>query len=223
MGWARGTGRWWRCWVPSWAGKRCFSSSSWPRSRGPWWALPSSLFGDATCATPCPWARSWESQASSSFSQGIPSSPGTEASSMGDARRQSLRLAVGMALLVVGLVEIQSVLQAVRSERRLRDRVVGAVREELLAALPAIRAALAKGGPESWDEAARLAIATSLASEVEIFGESGRQLLSRPAVPPVGHWPGAVEQESLRSGKVLTVAAQSGPAARALTYVPFST
>jgi signal transduction histidine kinase len=141
---------------------------------------------------------------------------------MGDPRRQSLRLAVGMALLVVGLVEIQSVLQAVRSERRLRDRVVGAVREELLAALPAIRAALAKGGPESWDEAARLAIATSLASEVEVFGESGRLLLSRPAVPPVGHWPGPGEQESLRSGTVLTVAAQSGPAARALTYVPFS-
>ncbi|HKC13272.1 MAG TPA: ATP-binding protein [Vicinamibacteria bacterium] len=141
---------------------------------------------------------------------------------MGDARRQSLRLAVGMALLVVGLVEIQAVLQAVRSERRLRDRVVGSVHEELLAALPPIRAALAKGGPESWDEAARLALATPLASEVEVFAESGRQLLSRPAAPPVGHWPGAVEQESLHSGKVLTVAAQSGPAARALTYVPFS-
>ncbi len=81
---------------------------------------------------------------------------------------------------------------------------------------------MAKGGPESWDEAARLALATPLASEVEVFAESGRQLLSRPAAPPVGHWPGAVEQESLHSGKVLTVAAQSGPAARALTYVPFS-
>src|SRR5258708_32234121 len=107
-----------------------------------------------------------------------------------------------MALLVVGLVEIQAVLQAVRSERRLRDRVVGSVHEELLAALPPIRAALAKGGPESWDEAARLALATSLASEVEVFGESGRRLLTRPAVPPVRHWPAPGEQAFLLSGEV---------------------
>jgi signal transduction histidine kinase len=138
-----------------------------------------------------------------------------------DARRQSLRLAVGLALLAVGLVEIQSVLQAVRSQRRLRERVVGAVRDEVVAALPQITATLAGGGPESWDRAAALILASSLASEVEVFDESGHSLLSRPAVSPVGHWPQPAEQQSLRAGQTLSVAAQSGSALRVLTYFLF--
>jgi signal transduction histidine kinase len=138
-----------------------------------------------------------------------------------DARRQSLRLAVGLALVAVGLVEIQSVLQAVRSQRRLRERVVGAVREEVLAALPKITGALAGGGPESWDRAASLIVASSLASEVEVFDESGHALLSRPSVSPVGHWPQPAEQQALRAGQTLTLAAQSGSALRVLTYFPF--
>jgi signal transduction histidine kinase len=144
-----------------------------------------------------------------------------EASSVADARRQSLRLAVGLALVAVGLVEIQSVLQAVRSQRRLRERVVGAVRQEALAALPQITGALAGGGPESWDRAAVLILASSLASEVEVFDESGHALLSRPTVSPVGHWPQPTEQQALRAGQSLAVAAQAGPALRVLTYVPF--
>jgi signal transduction histidine kinase len=138
-----------------------------------------------------------------------------------DARRQSLRLAVGLALLAVGLVEIQSVLQAVRSQRRLRERVVGAVREQVLAALPQIRGALASGGPESWDRAAALILASAIASEVEVFEGPGHALLSRPTVSPVGHWPPPAEQQALRAGQTLTVAAQSGSALRVLTYVPF--
>jgi signal transduction histidine kinase len=139
-----------------------------------------------------------------------------------DARHQSLRLAVGLALLAVGLVEIQSVLQAVRSQRRLRERVVGAVRKEVVAALPRIRAALAGGNPESWDGATELVLASSLASEVEVFDDSGRALLSRPTVSPVGHWPQPAEQRSLWGGEVLAVAAQAGSAVRVLTYVPFA-
>jgi signal transduction histidine kinase len=142
---------------------------------------------------------------------------------MADVRRQSLRLAVGLALLVVGLVEIQSVLQSVRSQRRLRERVEGAVREAVLAALPRIGAALSGPGPDAWNEAARLALASSAAAEVEVFDEAGHPLLSRPTVPPVGHWPRPAELEFLRSGRLLTLTAQSGPAARVLTYVPFTT
>jgi signal transduction histidine kinase len=141
---------------------------------------------------------------------------------MADLRRQSLRLAVGLALLVVGLVEIQSVLQSVRSQRRLRERVEGAVREAVLAALPRIGAVLTGGGPDAWNEAARLALASSMAAEVEVFDEGGQLLLSRPTVPPVGHWPRAAELEVLRSGRLLTFTAQSGPATRVLTYVPFT-
>jgi signal transduction histidine kinase len=140
---------------------------------------------------------------------------------MADARRQSLRLAVGLALVAVGLVEIQSVLQAVRSQRRLRERVVGAVREQVASALPQITGALAGGGPESWDRAAALILASSLASEVEVFDESGHALLSRPTVSPVGHWPQPTEHQSLRGGQSVAVAVQSGSALRVLTYVPF--
>jgi signal transduction histidine kinase len=65
-------------------------------------------------------------------------------------------------------------------------------------------------------------LASSLASEVEVFDESGHALLSRPTVSPVGHWPQPAEQQSLRAGQRLALAAQSGSALRVLTYRPFT-
>jgi hypothetical protein len=106
---------------------------------------------------------------------------------MGDLRRRSLRLTVGLLLLLVGLVEVYTLLSGMRSQRRLRERVVGNAREHVLSALPQVRAALAPGGEESWDVAARLALASSGASEVEVLDPSGSVLFSRPTVLPVAH------------------------------------
>jgi signal transduction histidine kinase len=129
---------------------------------------------------------------------------------------------VGLVVVVVGLVEVQSILHGIRSHRRLRHRVVGDARERVQAELPAIAAALGRDGPPGWDAAAALALSSSLAAEVEVFDESARPLLSRPTPAPVAHWPKPAEREELRGPGLLCVAVQSGPALRVLSYVPFS-
>jgi signal transduction histidine kinase len=138
---------------------------------------------------------------------------------MAELQRHSLRLAILLAFVLTGLVEVRSLVHGVRSQARLRERVVACVREDVMKELPALSVALARGGAEGWDQAAAVALGASVASEVEVFDAGGRPLMSRPTVPPVGHWP--ADAASLRRGSVFTVAVQSGPACRALTYVPF--
>ena len=138
---------------------------------------------------------------------------------MGDLRRRSLRLTVGLLLLLVGLVEVYTLLSGIRSQRRFRERVVGNVREHVLSALPQVRAALAPGGEESWDVAARLALASSGASEVEVLDPSGSVLFSRPTVLPVAHVLSPSDARAVARDGTLSVTAQSGPSVRVLTYV----
>jgi signal transduction histidine kinase len=138
-----------------------------------------------------------------------------------DQPGRSLRLAVGLAIVTVGLTEAYSLLAGLRSERRLREVEVRAVRAEVGQALPGLREALRSGGSASWEKAAALALAASVASEVEVLAAEGRPLLSVPTVPPVGHRPAEREAQALALGEVVTVTAQSGPFTRVLTYVPF--
>ena len=67
---------------------------------------------------------------------------------MPDLRRPSLRLSVGLAVVVVGLVEIQSLVQTLEGQARLREREVRVQRESLALARPRITAALLPGGPQ---------------------------------------------------------------------------
>jgi signal transduction histidine kinase len=129
---------------------------------------------------------------------------------------------VGLVVVVVGLVEVQSILQGIRSHQRLRKRVVATVRERVQADLPAMAAALGTEGTAGWDGAASLALSSALATEVEVFDDFGRPLLSRPTPAPVAHWPKPREREDLRGAGLLCIAVQSGPALRVLSYVPFS-
>ena len=140
---------------------------------------------------------------------------------MVDQPGRSLRLAVGLAIVTVGLTEAYSMLAGLRSERRLREVEVRAVRAEVGQALPDLREALRSGGSASWEKAAALALGSSVASEVEVLAADGQPLLSVPTVPPVGHRPAEREAQALASGEVVTVTAQSGPFTRVLSYVPF--
>jgi signal transduction histidine kinase len=140
---------------------------------------------------------------------------------VGDLHRRSLRFAVGLALLLVGLVEVHTLLQGLRSQRRLRDRVVHDAREQVMAALPQVRAVLGTGGEENWDAAARRALESAAASEVEVVDGAGSVLFSRPTVLPVAYVLSPAEVETARRDGVLALAAQSGPSVRALTYVAF--
>lgn len=126
-------------------------------------------------------------------------------------------MAVGLAVLVVGLVEVQSLLQTLRSQARLRERVVRSQRQAILGGVPPITAVL--GGSGSWPEAARDLRRSAGASEVEILDASGHPARSEPSAAPVRHWPSPSELRALESGAVLTLGPIGGDEARLITYV----
>jgi signal transduction histidine kinase len=138
-----------------------------------------------------------------------------------DARREWLRVAIILAVIVVSLVEVRSQIQAVRSHRRLQARALGEVRARIDAELERLGVLLANGTVESWNEALELALRKSLASQGEVLDvDSGRSLLSRPTLMPVAPQPGQ-SQSALRSPAPTTTLVQTGPEIRAVTWIPF--
>lgn len=141
---------------------------------------------------------------------------------MAEAPRTSLRLGVVLSLAVVALFEILSMLQGVRSARRLHARVTHDVQQQVEAFRPRLEAALARGGPAAWNEAAGLALRLQVAAEAEVLDAHGQVLLSRPSPPPVVHGLEDEQRERVVEGRVFCVVAQAGPVMRALTYVGFT-
>jgi signal transduction histidine kinase len=131
-----------------------------------------------------------------------------------------MRLGVALALAIVALFEVLSLLQGVRSVRRLRARVVHEAEQRVEAARPGLDATLALGGPGAWDLAARAALAEGLASEVEVLDAEGRVLFSRPTVAPVAQVLRPEQRKQLATGRMLSVATRQGPVVRTLVYLP---
>ena len=90
---------------------------------------------------------------------------------MADLRRTSLRLGLGLALAAVGLFEILSLLQGVRSVRK--AAALHDAEERVLAAGPRGRRRARGGGAPAWDAAATLALSLGLANEVDGAGPHG--------------------------------------------------
>jgi len=141
---------------------------------------------------------------------------------LADPRRTSLRLGVALTFVVVGLLQVLSLLQGVRSVRRLRARVALAAEQRVEVARPQLLAALAGGEPAAWDSAATVALTHGLASEVEVLdlAAGGSVLFSRPTAAPVVHRPGAAERRLLEGGRAAAVVVQQGEAVRTLVYLP---
>ena len=139
---------------------------------------------------------------------------------MVDVRRNSIRLGVALALTVVGLFEVLSLLQGVRSVRRLRARVADEAVQRVEAARPTLAPVLALGGAPAWDAAAQVALSRGLAREVEVIEAGGRVLFSRPTAAPVVHRLAPEQRSRLAAGRTVSVVAQEGPAVRVLVYVP---
>ncbi len=141
---------------------------------------------------------------------------------MAEPPRASLRLGVVLALAVVALFEVLSLLQGVRSARRLQARVAQAVQQQAESARPRLAAALERGGPASWNEAATLAVRLGVATEAEVLDAQGGVILSRPSRPPVVHELRPEQAERVVAGQTLSIVRQAGPVARALTYLGFT-
>jgi signal transduction histidine kinase len=131
-----------------------------------------------------------------------------------------MRLGVALALAVVALFEVLSLLQGVRSVRRLRARVAEEAEQRVLSARSGLDAMVALGGAKAWDLAAQAALDRGLASEVEVIEAGGKVLFSRPTVAPVSHRLRPEEKRHLAAGHPLSVVAQDGPVVRALVYLP---
>jgi signal transduction histidine kinase len=138
-----------------------------------------------------------------------------------DLHRPSLRLGVGLAIVVLGLVEILTLVQTVRSHARERARVVQSAGEALAAARPALETALRPGGRQAWQLAAEEALRATRAGEAEVFDGVGQRLLAHPGAAPVTHWPSEMEALRLRAGEVVALGPVAGDAARVLAYAGF--
>lgn len=141
---------------------------------------------------------------------------------MADPSRSSLRLAVVLVLALVALFEVLTLLQGVRSTRRLQVRATHNVERSVEAARSDLLARLSQGDPHAWDDVAALALERGLASEVEVIGPEGETLFSRPAPSPVPH---ALRPDQTARGpgrRTRTAIARDGPSIRAFSYIGFA-
>jgi len=136
-------------------------------------------------------------------------------------RSPAKSLGLLLALAVVALFEVLSLLQGVRSLRRLQARAVRDTEAQLALARPSIDAALgAGGGRAGWDAAAATALQARLASEVEVLDAAGRSLYARPAPAPVGAELRPDQRREIAAGRAVTLAARDGGDVRVLSHLP---
>ena len=141
---------------------------------------------------------------------------------MSEARPPTFRLALGVAVAVLGFVEIQNAVFSIRSPSRLRDRVVRSIEADLLRARGRLSSALAPGGPVAWGAGMDWALASVAgAVEAEVFDLDGKRLGARPNASPVSHWPTSFQMASLKPGLPVTVGPVAGKGSRFLTYAAF--
>jgi signal transduction histidine kinase len=136
--------------------------------------------------------------------------------------RRSFRIAVGLAVAALALVQVNALVHIFRSQTRLQERMIQGARQSFLSVRPRVEAALGPGGPEGWRRAGEVILGASIAAEVEFFDPQGTRLLSMPSRSPVKHWPGQELIEALSpSSSVMTFGPFTGPASRMLTYAAF--
>lgn len=140
---------------------------------------------------------------------------------MSERRRPSLRAAVLIVLLLLGLVEVQGVVQTVRAQTRLRERVIRTLEAPVVATWPEIARVFRPGGADAWRRGLETLLARSSASEAELLDLDGRVLAAHPGPAPVEHWPSAERVQSIASGMIVSWGPVAGAQPRLLTYAGF--
>jgi signal transduction histidine kinase len=134
--------------------------------------------------------------------------------------RVSARSGVVAALAVVALAQVFTLLQGVRSARRLQARVSAQAEQRLAAVRPRLDPVLARGGRAAWDQGAALAIGLGVASEVEVLDAAGRAVFSRPGQAPVAYAIAPEQRQLVSAGRTVTVVLREGGVVRTLSYLP---
>jgi signal transduction histidine kinase len=138
-----------------------------------------------------------------------------------ERRRPPLRAAVLIVLLFLGLVEVQSVVQTVRAQTRLRERVIRSLEAPVIATWPEIERVLRPGGQDAWQRGLQALLERSSATEAELLDLDGRLLAAYPSAAPVSHWPQRSRVQSIASGMIFTWGPIAGQQTRLLTYAGF--
>ena len=137
---------------------------------------------------------------------------------MGDAPAPSRRLLTGVALIVLGVIEVQSLTAIVRWQGTQRRRAMRGIEDSFGAARPQLEASLRDGGESGWREALRVALRATGAAEAEMFDQAGHRLAAVPRAAPVRHWIPPLQLTALNAGGVVTVGPIAGQDARVLAY-----
>jgi len=136
---------------------------------------------------------------------------------MADLRRP-IRLVLTLAVVVLGLFELQNLLEIVLSQSRLRERAIRSAQEAIRACEPQVSALLEPGGSDAWNAALQAALRSTSATEAELFTAGGQRVASQPRAASVQHWLPSAGVEGLREGGPVTVGPVTGGGGRLLTY-----
>jgi len=141
---------------------------------------------------------------------------------LAELRSPTVRVALGIAILLLGGLELASLVLTLRSHARLRDRIAEIAVRSLAVNRPRLQRTLATGGAGAARAAAEEAYQLGLADEVDVFDASGRLLVSHPVSSPVTPEDDAANRATaLRDGLVVR-----GPVladvSRLFTYAAFN-
>jgi signal transduction histidine kinase len=138
---------------------------------------------------------------------------------MPERGRASLRLATGLALLIVALVEFQALAAMLRGQERLREKVTRSIGASIGAARPRLAEQLRPGGKDSWLLAIREARSGGLASEAAVLDFDGRVLAAEPGAPDREPGLTASEWEILGAEGSVSVGPFLGESSRQITWL----
>lgn len=135
---------------------------------------------------------------------------------MTGSRLASARIAIAVAVVALVLVEGQALMQTLRAQTRLRERVVKLVEGIVHKARPRLERAVERYGRGAPRRLAQEAVAWGLGLEVEVFDSEGNSLAAEPLPAPVTHWPEVALKDA---GPALrTFGPVAGRSPRLLTY-----
>jgi signal transduction histidine kinase len=141
---------------------------------------------------------------------------------MAEPFRPYLRATLGLAVVVLAIVQLGNIVRAVRSQGRARLAVTRRVEAALDGSRHRLALALVPAEAGARLSAAAEAQQAVGAAEAELFDLEGRRLASFPRSAPVEHWP-ASEVARLAGPATLTVGPVAGRAPRLLAYSRFET
>ncbi len=131
-------------------------------------------------------------------------------------RGQTLRYAVGAAVLLLALLDAFALVHTLRSQERLRDRVARNVWQAVWAVRPRLQGALRSAPPDP--ALAEELLRAAQAQELELFDPEGARLFAYPDVAPVQHRLTPPLAARVGAGEVLTLGPIAGASPRLLTY-----